>query len=53
MEVTVGTYGEGDCLSMNDARVYPSPCSKSLSYICYKKAENRTMNECGTFDDSK
>uniref|UniRef100_A0A2A4J3K2 C-type lectin domain-containing protein n=1 Tax=Heliothis virescens TaxID=7102 RepID=A0A2A4J3K2_HELVI len=27
-------------------------CKDSLPYICYRKLDNRTMNECGTFDDA-
>ncbi|XP_063895765.1 secretory phospholipase A2 receptor [Helicoverpa armigera] len=46
----------GLCLTMavNGSSHYMNvtSCKDSLPYICYRKFEDRTMNECGTFDDA-
>ncbi|PZC71508.1 hypothetical protein B5X24_HaOG213216 [Helicoverpa armigera] len=46
----------GLCLTMavNGSSHYMNvtSCKDSLPYICSRKFEDRTMNECGTFDDA-
>ncbi|PZC71506.1 hypothetical protein B5X24_HaOG213214 [Helicoverpa armigera] len=46
----------GLCLTMaiNGPSQYMNvtSCKDSLPYICYRKLNNSTMNECGTFDDA-
>ncbi|KAJ8727877.1 hypothetical protein PYW08_016262 [Mythimna loreyi] len=42
----------GDCLTMSaDGSVHFTACTEALPFICYKKPENETMNECGTYDN--
>ncbi|KAJ8727836.1 hypothetical protein PYW08_016221 [Mythimna loreyi] len=44
--------GTGDCLTMSvDGRAHYSSCKDPLPFVCYRKLDNQTMNECGTFDN--
>ncbi|KAJ8727835.1 hypothetical protein PYW08_016220 [Mythimna loreyi] len=45
----------GDCLSMSVDRdeyyIQRASCTDPLPFMCYRKYDNQTMNECGTFDN--
>ncbi|KAJ8727840.1 hypothetical protein PYW08_016225 [Mythimna loreyi] len=43
--------GTGDCLTMSvDGSVHFSSCTDRLPFVCYRKPETQTMNDCSTYD---
>ncbi|KAJ8730416.1 hypothetical protein PYW07_017454 [Mythimna separata] len=47
-------FPNGDCLTMSvrgSANMYTSSCQDPLPFVCYRKLDNQTLNECGTFDN--
>ncbi|KAJ8730415.1 hypothetical protein PYW07_017453 [Mythimna separata] len=42
----------GDCLTMTvDGSARYASCKDPLPFVCYRKLDNQTLNECGTFDN--